>query len=144
MASTISSYLPDDYYLLQDFVDRYDLGAKLGAGTFGVVFQARRRTDGCEVAVKFVKKGPHSNYWEKHPVYGRVPNDVIVMDLIQHENIIALLDVFSDDRYVYIVSTFYDSELEPGRADVLLKGPGNPRFSVVPDWRTRKGEVPRR
>lgn len=109
MASTISAHLPDDYYLLQDFVAQYELGAKLGAGSFGVVFQARRHVDGCEVAIKFVKKGAHSQFWEEHPVYGRMPHDVIVMDLVRHENIITLLDVFSDDRYVYIVSTISHS-----------------------------------
>ena len=112
LASTVCSRLPDDYYFLQDFVDQYEPGVQLGAVSFGVVLQARRRIDGREVAVKFMKKGPHSDYWEEHPIYGRVPREVNIMDLVRHENIISLLDVFSDHRYAYVVSLYSFHELE--------------------------------
>ena len=111
LASTASSHFPDDYYLLQDFVNLYELGYELGHGSFGVVLQARRHTDRREVAVKFVKKNSYSIFWEEHPAFGRVPHDVMVMDLVRHENIIALVDVFSDEQYVYIVGIFPCSEL---------------------------------
>ena len=61
--------------------------------------------DGQQVAVKFAYKHEwHTEYWTKHPKYGFVNDDVSVMDLARHENIITLLDIFSDDTYLYIVS----------------------------------------
>ena len=57
-----------------------------------------------QVAVKFVIKSERSVRWPEHSRYGRVTRDVIYMDLVSHANIIALFDVFSDDKYLYIVS----------------------------------------
>ncbi|KAI0084296.1 hypothetical protein BDY19DRAFT_1051308 [Irpex rosettiformis] len=90
-ATTIFSRFPEDYYLSQDFVAKYALGAELGAGGNGFDLQARQRADGKEVA-----------YWSGNSRYGRVPKDVIATDSVSHENIIiALLDVFGDDAYPY-------------------------------------------
>ena len=86
-------------------ITKYELGEELGAGGNGFVLQARRRVDGIQVAVKVARKpGFISRHWKEHPKYGLVNEDVSIMDLARHENIITLLDVFSDDTYLYIVS----------------------------------------
>ncbi|KAI0084334.1 hypothetical protein BDY19DRAFT_543885 [Irpex rosettiformis] len=104
--NTISPRFPEGHYPQRDFAAKYDLGVEPGSGSNGFVLQARRRRDGLEVALKFVLKRNSAKYWEQHPVYGPVPLDVIAMDRARHENTVALLDVFSDDRYLYIVSVF--------------------------------------
>ena len=77
------------------------------------MLQAQRRVDGTQVAVKFARKPDRcASYWTQHPRYGLVNDDVSVMDLARHESIIALLDVFSDDTYLYIVSLVL--YVEPG------------------------------
>ena len=61
--------------------------------------------DGQQVAVKLSRKSERFSYrWSEHPTYGFVNNDVITMDIARHENVIALLDVFSDETYLYAVS----------------------------------------
>ena len=68
--------------------------------------------DGIQVAVKVARKPEFiSRHWKEHPKYGLVNEDVSIMDLARHENIITLLDVFSDDTYLYIVSQVVYIEL---------------------------------
>ena len=63
-----------------------------------------RDIDGLEVAIKVVLRTERSTRWPVHAKYGQVPNDVIVMEALDHDNIARMLDVFTDDQYVYIVS----------------------------------------
>ena len=87
---------------LGDVVGRHD---ELGVGGNGFVLHGRRNRDGLEVAIKVVQRTERSTRrWPVHPKYGQVPNDVIVMEALDHGNIARMLDVFSDDRYVYVVS----------------------------------------
>ena len=104
-AHTLSPRFPECYNIHPDFYAKYEVVAELGAGGNGFVLQARRCADGQQVAVKLSRKPERFSYrWSKHPTYGFVNNDVLTMDIARHENIIALLDVFSDETYLYIVS----------------------------------------
>ena len=104
-AHSLSPRFPEGYCIHPDFHAKYEVVAELGAGGQGFVLQAQRRTDGQQVAVKLSRKPDHfSDRWSEHPTYGFVNNDVLTMDVARHENIIALLDVYSDDTYLYIVS----------------------------------------
>lgn len=62
-----------------------------------------RDVDGLEVAIKVVLRTARSTRWPVHPKYGQVPNDVMVMEALDHENIARMLDVFTDNQYVYVV-----------------------------------------
>ncbi|KAI0084311.1 kinase-like domain-containing protein [Irpex rosettiformis] len=127
-AHTLSSRFPEDYHIHPDFNAKYEIEAELGAGGNGFVLQARRRTDGQQVAVKFVVIPEWaSRRWTEHPTYGRVSNDVIVMDLVRHENIIALLDVFSDETYLYVVQELHGTLSYPPGAYNMRKWPNGSR-----------------
>lgn len=65
---------------------------------------ARHRTEGHEVAVKFIIKDkvPEHAWWDDE-VYGRVPTEVMLLSLVNHENIVKCLDLFEDDVYFYLV-----------------------------------------
>ena len=78
----------------------------LGAGGNGFVLQGWCKADGRHVAIKVVRRRRSSSHWPVHPKYGRVPYDVMVMELLDHDNIVRMLDVFTDDRFVFIVSCF--------------------------------------
>ena len=82
---------------------RYKLGKKLGRGSFGFVLQVTRRSDGKQFAVKFLDMN-FRRIWPKHPVYGRVPLEYAIGAEVDHENIIELVDAYSDDKYFYLVS----------------------------------------
>lgn len=100
-----SSRFPIGHRLGAAFVDIYELGDELGSGGFGFVLVARHRAQGHEVAVKFIIKDKvPSHAWMEDEVYGRLPTEVMLLSLIDHENIVKCLDLFEDQKYYYLVS----------------------------------------
>lgn len=87
------------------FVRSYRLEDELGAGGYGFVMTARHRSEGHEVAVKFIIKDkvPEHAWWEDE-MFGRVPTEVMLLSLVNHENIVRCLDLFEDEVYFYLVS----------------------------------------
>lgn len=102
----ISEYFIDDYDLHPDFLYKYGvfIDAELGAGGHGFVLHGWQLLDNKEVAIKVVMRKKNSSSWPVHPKYGQVPNDVMIMEQLDHDGIARLLDVMSDDHYVYVVS----------------------------------------
>ncbi|KAI8972200.1 kinase-like protein [Trametes punicea] len=90
------------------FVRTYRLEDELGAGGYGFVMTARHRTEGHEVAVKFIIKDkvPEHAWWEDE-MFGRVPTEVMLLSLVNHENIVKCLDLFEDDVYFYLVQELH-------------------------------------
>lgn len=95
---------PADHTLNGEFVRTYELGDELGAGGYGFVMTARHRTRGFEVAVKFIIKDkvPEHAWWDDE-LLGRVPTEIMILSLVNHENIVRCLDLFEDDKYFYLV-----------------------------------------
>ncbi|TBU55839.1 kinase-like protein [Dichomitus squalens] len=69
---------------------------------------ARHRIEGHEVAVKFIikEKVPEHAWWEDD-VFGRVPTEVMLLSLVNHENIVKCLDLFEDEVYFYLVQELH-------------------------------------
>jgi serine/threonine protein kinase len=105
--SAVSLRFPEGYTIHSGFLAKYELGAELGVGGNGFVFQARRRSDGQDVAVKFITTRDDSpdnrRPWTNHPLYGRVPQELLVLHSLRCDYIISLLDAFRDNSYVYMV-----------------------------------------
>ncbi|KAI0076128.1 Pkinase-domain-containing protein [Panus rudis PR-1116 ss-1] len=99
---------PSDHILNSFFARNYLLGDELGAGGYGFVMTARHRLLGHEVAVKFIikEKVPEHAWWDDE-ILGRVPTEVMVMSLVNHENIVRCLDLFEDERYFYLVQELH-------------------------------------
>ena len=100
-----SSRFHHEHVLNPFFVQHYHLEDELGAGGYGFVMTARQRAHGHEVAVKFIIKDkvPDHAWWEDD-TYGRVPTEVMLLSLVNHENIVKCLDLFEDEVYFYLVS----------------------------------------
>ncbi|EPQ57031.1 kinase-like protein, partial [Gloeophyllum trabeum ATCC 11539] len=76
----------------------------LGSGGYGFVMTARHRTEGYEVAVKFIIKAKvPENSWMDDEILGRVPTEILLLSLINHENIVKCIDVYEDELYFYLV-----------------------------------------
>jgi PAS domain-containing serine/threonine kinase len=87
-----------------EFVRTYLLGDELGSGGYGFVMTARHRTEGHEVAVKFIiKEKVPDHAWMENDAIGRLPTEVILLSFIDHENIVKCLDLFEDSLYFYLV-----------------------------------------
>ncbi|KAH9946964.1 kinase-like domain-containing protein [Amylocystis lapponica] len=105
------SYSPrfsSEHMLNPYFVRSYVLGDELGAGGYGFVMTARRRDEGREVAVKFVIKDkvPEHAWWQDD-LLGRIPTEVMLLSLVDHENIVRCLDLYEDDVYFYLVQELH-------------------------------------
>lgn len=100
-----SALFHPEHMLNPYFVRNYRLEDELGAGGYGFVMTARHRSEGHEVAVKFIIKDkvPEHAWWEDE-MFGRVPTEVMLLSLVNHENIVRCLDLFEDEVYFYLVS----------------------------------------
>lgn len=86
------------------FVGSYALGDELGAGGYGFVMTARNRDQGHEVAVKFIIKDKVPDHaWIDDDLFGRLPTEVMLVSVLDHENIVKCLEVFEDEMYFYLV-----------------------------------------
>ncbi|EEB98937.1 hypothetical protein MPER_01468 [Moniliophthora perniciosa FA553] len=64
---------------------------------------AKHRRLQYDVAVKFIIKAKVPEYaWMEHELYGRLPTEVMLLSVLDHENIIKCLDLFEDPLYFYL------------------------------------------
>lgn len=104
-----SPRFPEDHRLLETFVHDYRLCDELGSGGYGFVMTAVDRQENIEVAVKFIiKEKVPEQAWMEDEVYGRIPIEVLVLHLVEHENIIKCLEFFEDELFFYLVSHVRD------------------------------------
>ncbi|KAJ3333630.1 hypothetical protein HDU76_005859 [Blyttiomyces sp. JEL0837] len=102
------------------FAERYHITCELGTGGFGFVCGARRILDDKEVAVKFILKSKvPSSSWVRDKDYGVIPMEVYILKSVNHPNIIAFLDCYDDEKYVYLVTELHGSQ---------WSGPDSSRF----------------
>lgn len=108
-------------------IDDFDLGQELGKGGFAVVYQARVRSTGLEVALKVVDKHRACEHLSKNNntaghgggvaggklggaggsslelACARVANEVRLHWGLKHPAVVELLEFFEDERFVYLV-----------------------------------------
>jgi len=83
-----------------DFNDDYEciLSRVLGRGCFGVVRECTQRKTGCIYAVKSVRKGGNDCYLE---------NEINVLSVVDHTNIMKMIDYYEEPHHVHIVTEKY-------------------------------------
>lgn len=76
----------------------YELEAKrpLGRGTYGTVYRAQHKTNGCWHAIKKIKKTGCVDP-------SRVCDEIAIMQSLDHPNIVKLYEVFEDHEAIYLV-----------------------------------------
>jgi calcium-dependent protein kinase len=80
-----------------DVFNEYQVDDKvLGEGTYGVVFRAKDKTTGEEVAIKRIPR-------EKIRNYQRFLNEITALKTLDHPNVIKLFEIFEDEDDVYLV-----------------------------------------
>lgn len=107
-------------------IDDFDVGQELGRGGFAVVYRARVRVSGLEVALKVVDKhracelastgatsaqgaagsagtGGYGADGGAALACARVANEVRLHWGLKHPTVVELLEFFEDERFVYIV-----------------------------------------
>lgn len=77
--------------------ERYNMGAELGRGGFGIVKKATVISTAATRAIKFLPKGAMKERMST------VRNEIEIMKLVDHPNIVKLYEVLEDDEHIYIV-----------------------------------------
>ncbi|KAH0827618.1 kinase-like domain-containing protein [Lanmaoa asiatica] len=107
-STNYSPRFPPGHYLNPAFARAYSLGDELGSGGYGFVMTALDRRLKSEVAVKFViKEKVPEQAWINHDTLGRIPTEIMLLRIINHENIVKCLDVFEDDLFFYVVQELH-------------------------------------
>lgn len=100
-----SPRFPPGHYLYPAFARAYLLGDELGSGGYGFVMTALHRRRKSEVAVKLViKEKVPEQAWVNHDTLGKIPMEIMLLRIMNHDNIVKCLDVFEDDLFFYVVS----------------------------------------
>ncbi|CAN0310886.1 unnamed protein product, partial [Ectocarpus sp. 8 AP-2014] len=81
-------------------IDDFDVGQELGKGGFAVVYRARVRSTGLEVALKVVDKHRAAEHLRGTAT---MANEVRLHWGLRHPAVVELLEFFEDERFVYLV-----------------------------------------
>jgi fused-like protein len=84
-------------------MDQYQILERIGEGSFGRVYKARRKHTGQFVAMKFMSKAG--------PAGAVSPSEAAILAKLDHPNIVALLDHFETARDVVLVMEYAYGEL---------------------------------
>jgi len=97
---------------------RYDIQQKLGKGAYGIVWKIRDKENGQTLALKKIF-GAFQNSTDAQRTFREI---IFLLELVDHENIITLLDVFraDNDKDIYLVFEFMETDLHAViRANIL-------------------------
>ncbi|THH30714.1 hypothetical protein EUX98_g3475 [Antrodiella citrinella] len=81
--------------------------AKIGEGTYAVVYRGREVATGRQVAIKKIKVGQFKDGLDMSAI-----REVKYLRELKHQNVIELLDVFSSKTNLNLVLEFLDTDLE--------------------------------
>lgn len=79
--------------------DNFDFLSQIGAGSFGKVYKVKSHTNQKEYALKVLSK----NQIKSLKLTDQLENEIRILCICQHENIIKLYGMFEDKNYVYLI-----------------------------------------
>ena len=87
-----------------NFSDLYEKYKEIGKGGFGVVYLGQHKKTKQQVAIKILKK-EKIEYLHEFEI---IRNEIDILKLCYHPNILRILDNFEDNDYIYIVTEYID------------------------------------
>ncbi|XP_057414697.1 cyclin-dependent kinase-like 4 isoform X2 [Balaenoptera acutorostrata] len=101
-------------------MEKYEKSAKIGEGSYGVVFKCRNKTSGQVVAIKkFVES-------EDDPVVKKIAlREIRMLKQLKHPNLVNLIEVFRRKRKMHLVFEYCDHTL----LNELERNPNGPHMS---------------
>ncbi len=87
-----------------DFKEKYDIGKKLGGGTFGQVYLCTNKKTNEKVAVKMLRKNKKNNKLNKE-----ILNEIDLLKNLDHRNIINIFEFYEGSYIIYIVTQYCKS-----------------------------------
>jgi len=95
LRSKAHSYIQRSLTSCKSLTENFKFHSILGYGSNGVVLGAKRRSDGLEVAIKYIYKTPTSRICEEVN---------ILKEISPHRSIIRYIDSFEDNNCIYLVT----------------------------------------
>jgi len=95
LRSKAHSYIQRSLTSCQSLTEKFEFYSILGYGSNGVVLGAKRRSDGLDVAIKYIYKTPTSRICEEVN---------ILREVSPHPSIIRYIDSFEDNNCIYLVT----------------------------------------
>lgn len=87
------------------FLDRYEVLARLGAGGFGEVYQARQKTTGQLVAIKVIRLPPDQPE-KREALEKRFNREMELCAKLHHPNIVRLIDAGTKDGRPFTIFSY--------------------------------------
>jgi len=81
----------------EDLNETYEIKHQLGEGRYGVVKYCIQKQTGREAAIKIISKNAMDS-----TAYEHVHNEMEILKVCQHPNIIKLYDILENQEYIYI------------------------------------------
>lgn len=92
------------------FNQKYTIVDMLGAGGFGHIYSATRKSDGLLFACKFIRRDKvPSSRWVNDSSLGLVPMEVSAMHSVYHPSVVQFLEVLCEDGFIIIVQELFGS-----------------------------------
>eukprot|EP01063_Lacrimia_lanifica_P019531 TRINITY_DN2690_c0_g1_i1.p1 TRINITY_DN2690_c0_g1~~TRINITY_DN2690_c0_g1_i1.p1 ORF type:complete len:296 (+),score=121.28 TRINITY_DN2690_c0_g1_i1:122-1009(+) len=79
-------------------IGKYELGRKLGSGTFSTVKEATDIENGAKYAVKIVDKASLKGHMEQ-----QLRREIAIMKLLNHANVVRMNDVLQTGKNIYLI-----------------------------------------
>ena len=92
--------------LLINDISQYEMGEKIGEGTFAKVFLATHKITNEKVAIKILDKCRINRKEDQE----RINNEIEILKKIKHYNIIKLLSTFENDSKIYIIQEYIEGQ----------------------------------
>ncbi|XP_063388389.1 cyclin-dependent kinase 2-like [Cydia fagiglandana] len=102
-------------------MEKFSKVEKIGEGTYGVVYKAKDRETGNEIALKKIKLEN-----EPEGVPSTALREISVLRTLRHEGVVRLLDVLLADRKLFLVFEYMHMDLK--RLMDLTRGPLRPEL----------------
>ncbi|XP_013389166.1 PAS domain-containing serine/threonine-protein kinase isoform X1 [Lingula anatina] len=95
------------------YSENYQTTMSIGKGAFGFVKLAKRRADGQEVVVKFVRKAKVlKDCWVNHADLGRIPLEIDLLAKLGHPNIVMMLEAYENEMFFQVVMEKHGSGMD--------------------------------
>ncbi|XP_028153092.1 cyclin-dependent kinase 2 [Diabrotica virgifera virgifera] len=95
-----------------DKLDRFIKLAKAGEGTYGVVYKAKNKLTGKNVALKRIKLEKFYNKGDSEGVPPTAIREISLLKGLRHSSIVELLDVMQTTDKLYLVFEYLDLDLK--------------------------------
>ncbi|KAI5149187.1 serine/threonine protein kinase KIN1/2 [Enteropsectra breve] len=112
--------LPDECYREDVSIGNYKILKTVGKGSSGSVILAQHRDTGEKVAIKIIQRKGKTKADDSGMNDNRIYREIVISSLINHPNIVRLLDFFYSPTYFFLVfeyvqgSQLYDTVVKSG------------------------------